>query len=69
MRQRVGTALIDDAVAGARSRGVTPIEVTGNDHAREFYESVGFVVVGTVAMPLGPTAHRMHLDVWPAERA
>ena len=63
MRQGVGTALVEDAVDIARSRGFTRIEVTGNDHAREFYASVGFIVVGTVTTPLGPTAQRMHLDV------
>ena len=63
MRQGVGTALIEDAVAIARSRGFTRIEVTGNDHAREFYAAVGFVVVGTVITPLGPTAPRMHLEL------
>ena len=63
MRRRVGTALVDDAVELARSRGVPRIEVTGNDHARAFYDAIGFVAVGMVATPLGPLAHRMYLDV------
>jgi GNAT superfamily N-acetyltransferase len=67
MRHGVGTALIDDAAAIARTHGATRIEVTGNDHARAFYDAVGFVAVGMVATPLGPLAHRMYLDV--AKRA
>src|SRR5262245_5338296 len=67
MRRGIATALIEDAVAIARVRGVPRIEVTGNDHARAFYEAVGFVAVGTVDTPLGPLATRMHLDI--AERA
>jgi GNAT superfamily N-acetyltransferase len=67
MRRGVGTALVADAVEIARAHGVTRIEVTGNDHGRAFYDAVGFVAVGTVSTPLGPFAHRMHLDI--GERA
>jgi GNAT superfamily N-acetyltransferase len=63
MRRGVGRALVADAVEIARAHDATRIEVTGNDHAREFYASVGFEVDGTVTTPLGPLARRMHLDV------
>src|SRR5262245_20569694 len=63
MRRGIGTALIADAVDTARTHGAARLEVTGNDHARAFYESVGFVAVGTEATPLGPLASRMHLAI------
>ena len=62
MRHGIGAQLIRDAVAVARSRGVRRIEVTGNDHALAFYESVGFVVDGVAETRFGP-ASRMRLDV------
>jgi GNAT superfamily N-acetyltransferase len=65
-RQGVATALIDDAVERAGRIGVRRIEVTGNQHALEFYESVGFARDGDVATQFGSTAVRMHLEV--AER-
>jgi GNAT superfamily N-acetyltransferase len=65
-RQGVATALIKDAVEHARLNGVRRIEVTGNQHALAFYESVGFARDGEVVTPWGSTALRMHLEV--AER-
>jgi GNAT superfamily N-acetyltransferase len=62
-RQGVATALIDDAVERARLDGVRGIEVTGNQHAMAFYESVGFAREGEVATQFGRTAVRMHLAV------
>lgn len=62
-RQGVATALIADAVERARVKGVRRIEVTGNQHALAFYESVGFTRVGEVVTPFGSTAVRMHLNV------
>ncbi|WP_337103340.1 GNAT family N-acetyltransferase [Paenibacillus sp. YIM B09110] len=56
MRQGVASALIAD-IAG---RGLR-IEVSAN-HAKAFYESVGFVVTGVANSPGGPLI-RMHLDV------
>ena len=62
-RQGVATALINDAVEQARLNGVRRIEVTGNQHALAFYESVGFNRDGEVATQFGTTALRMHLEV------
>ena len=42
MRQGVATALVRDMIACAAHDGIPRIEVTGNVHARAFYESVGF---------------------------
>ena len=55
-------ALIVDVVASARTAGLARVEVTGNLHARAFYESVGFVGGETVATRWDP-ALRMRLDV------
>ncbi len=55
MRRGIGRALVADAVAVARAQGLERIEVTANDHALAFYESVGFVLEGTVETELGPT--------------
>ncbi|HEY7106513.1 MAG TPA: GNAT family N-acetyltransferase [Acidimicrobiia bacterium] len=63
MRRGVATALVVDARDVALARGVTRIDVTANEHARAFYEAVGFVEDGTAATPLGPTAPRMRLDL------
>lgn len=46
MRQGVATQLVQDAVSEATRCGVPWIEVTGNQHAAEFYASAGFVRVG-----------------------
>lgn len=62
MRRGVGRALVRDLVALARRRGVRRVEVTGNPHARAFYESVGFSRDHDVETPLGPGI-RMHLDL------
>ena len=62
MRRGIGRALVSDAAAMARDRGVTRIEVTANDDALDFYEILGFVRDGTVSTPFGSAPH-MHLDV------
>jgi GNAT superfamily N-acetyltransferase len=62
MRQGVGTALVRDAAATAHGVGDSRLEVTANEQARAFYESVGFVEVGNVETRFGP-ALRMHLDL------
>ena len=61
MRRGIGRALVLDAVALARERGLERIEVTANDHALAFYEDVGFVLDGTVETAFG-RGSRMHLD-------
>ena len=62
MRRGIALALIRDAEAIARSRGVSRIEVTGNHHARAFYEHAGFVETGPAQTRFGP-AIRMRLGV------
>jgi GNAT superfamily N-acetyltransferase len=62
MRRGVGRALVRDLIALAQQRGVRRVEVTGNPHARAFYERVGFAFDHDVATPLGPGL-RMHLDL------
>ena len=64
MRRGVGRALVQDLVGLARQRGVRRVEVTGNPHARAFYEAVGFTVDHEVDTLLGPGL-RMHLDLAP----
>jgi len=61
-RRGIARALIADAVERARVEGRQRIEVTANDHAMAFYESVGFVRVGRHDTLFGPAA-RMHLLV------
>ena len=62
MRRGVGRALVHDQIALARQRGVRRFEVTGNPHARAFYETVGFIGDHEVDTLLG-RGLRMHLDV------
>src|SRR5215472_11813772 len=62
MRRGVGRALVQDRIGLARQRGVRRVEVTGNPHARAFYESVGFTHDHEVDTQLGPGL-RMHLDL------
>jgi GNAT superfamily N-acetyltransferase len=62
MRRGVGRALVADLLAMAERRGVRRVEVTGNPHARAFYERVGFTCDHEVDTPLGPGL-RMHLDL------
>lgn len=62
MRAGVGRALVKDLIALAQRRGVCRVEVTGNPHARAFYERVGFGYDHDVDTPLGPGL-RMHQDL------
>jgi GNAT superfamily N-acetyltransferase len=62
MRRGVGRALVADLVALARQRGVRRVEVTGNPHARAFYERVGFTCSHEVDTLFG-LGLRMHLDL------
>ena len=56
------TRLIDAVVDTARRTGVRRIEVSANEHARAFYEGVGFEQVGMVDT-LDQPVPRMHLAV------
>jgi len=60
--RRAGHAarLVAAAVDTTRRSGVGRIEVNANEHARAFYEAVGFVEVGVAELEYG-TAPRMHL--------
>ena len=62
MRQGVATRLMERATEAARTTGTRRIEVTANDHALEFYRSVGFVTSGKVDTLLGPGL-RMSLEI------
>ena len=62
MRRGIGSRLVDDAIDDARRRSIPAIEVTANEHALDFYERAGFVVVGEAATMAG-TSPRMRLDV------
>jgi len=62
MRRGVGTELVHDLAATARASGIERFEVTANEHARAFYEAVGFVVDGVTDTRFAP-ALRMHLDL------
>ncbi len=63
MRRGIAQDLVLDAVAIARAVGVARIEVTGNDHAREFYAQAGFVPIGIVDTPLGVPAARLRRTI------
>jgi GNAT superfamily N-acetyltransferase len=54
MRRGIGRTLVLDAVGVARAQGLERVEVTANGHALGFYESVGFVLDGTVETEFGP---------------
>ncbi len=62
MRRGVARALIDAIRVQAAAEGVTHLEVTGNEHALEFYLAAGFVVDGSADTEFGPGL-RMHLDI------
>jgi len=64
MRRGVGRALVGDAARAARARGATRLVVTGNPHARAFYEAAGFETDGETPTAFG-TGLRMHLDLRP----
>ncbi len=62
MRQGVATQLVQEAASEATRSGVPWIEVTGNQHAAEFYASAGFVRVGVEQTLFGP-APRLRRDL------
>jgi GNAT superfamily N-acetyltransferase len=64
MRRGVGRALVNDLIAIVRDAGFRRAEVTGNQHALAFYQSVGFTLDHEVPTTLG-SGLRMHLDMPP----
>lgn len=62
MRKGVARALVRDAAESATKVRITRIDVTANEHALPFYESVGFLVDALVETPFGISPH-MHLDI------
>ena len=62
LRRGVASRLIGDVVAHAIANGLNRVTVTGNPHAFQFYQHVGFEADGEVATPFGPGL-RMHLNV------
>jgi GNAT superfamily N-acetyltransferase len=53
-RRGIGSALVEDAVHDARSRGLSLMTVVANPGAREFYERCGFTVEGKAETRFGP---------------
>jgi GNAT superfamily N-acetyltransferase len=64
MGRGVARSLVEREVGLARARGLPRLSVTGNPHARTFYERVGFVVAGEVETRFGPGL-RMAMDLLP----
>jgi GNAT superfamily N-acetyltransferase len=62
MRRGVATQLVQEAASEGTRSGVPWIEVTGNQHAAEFYASAGFVRVGVEQTLFGP-APRLRRDL------
>jgi N-acetylglutamate synthase-like GNAT family acetyltransferase len=62
IRRGIARALVLDTQAIARQSGCRRVQVTANEHARGFYEKVGFVFAEEVETRFRP-APRMHLDV------
>ena len=67
MGRGIGTALVLDAAASARTAGLGSIEVTANEHTLGFYGGAGFVAIGTAETLFGP-APRMELRLGPDAR-
>ena len=53
-RRGVGRKLIDHCAEMARSKGSSALHVVGNIHAKPFYLSCGFTLVGTFDTRFGP---------------
>lgn len=53
-RRGVGRRLIDHCADEARSKGSSALHVVGNAHAKRFYLSCGFTVVGSFETRFGP---------------
>jgi ribosomal protein S18 acetylase RimI-like enzyme len=61
-RRGVGRALVRYIIKELSGEGVSRLEVTGNDHALEFYRSAGFVIDGRVETEFG-AGSRLHVDI------
>ena len=53
-RRGIGRKLIDHCAEMARSTGSSALHVVGNIHAKKFYLSCGFTIVGTFETRFGP---------------
>ena len=53
-RRGIGSALVEEAVHDARSRGLSLMTVVANPGAREFYERCGFTLEGAAETRFGP---------------
>ena len=53
-RRGFGRSLVDYVAQVARARGSLALHVIGNPHAREFYLSCGFALVGITETRFGP---------------
>jgi GNAT superfamily N-acetyltransferase len=53
-RRGVGRKLIDHCAEMARSMGSGALHVVGNTHAKQFYLSCGFTIVGSFETRFGP---------------
>ena len=53
-RRGIGRRLIDHCAEMARSMGSGALHVVGNIHAKQFYLSCGFTIVGTFETRFGP---------------
>ena len=53
-RHGIGSALVEEAVHQARSRGLSLMTVVANPGAKEFYERCGFTVEGSAETRFGP---------------
>ena len=53
-RRGIGRKLIDHCAEMARSMGSSALHVVGNIHAKQFYLSCGFTIVGTFETRFGP---------------
>ena len=53
-RQGIGRKLLEHCAEQARSAGSSALHVVGNFHAKQFYLSCGFIIVGTFETRFGP---------------
>jgi GNAT superfamily N-acetyltransferase len=53
-RQGIGRKLIEHCAEMARASGSSALHVVGNFHAKQFYLSCGFIIVGTFETRFGP---------------